>query len=215
MSKILEELAYIFEWLEYMKPGLSDCYHPGLSRQQIDKILKDLPFKLSEEVYDLYRWRNGFNFDTDVASTATFLFVEQLKNDVSLAFCSLQDSIYIYNAMRSESQNGEQDDGNEYWNDKWFPIAAFETKRMLYVVGDMEPSPVYLWDVDYFDRDYVRAYKSLTNMISVIAECCESDVYELAPYEYGDEGEVMIQVDKNKFDIEKAIYQKYTIESAL
>jgi hypothetical protein len=112
--------------------------------------------------------------------------------------------------MRSASQSGGQDDGNEYWHQKWFPIAAFEVKKILYLVGDMEPSPVYLWDVDYyFDRDYVRAYKSLTNMISVIAECCESDVYELIPYEYGEEGEVQIQVGKDKFDLEKAIYQKY------
>jgi hypothetical protein len=31
MSKLLEELAYIFEWLEYSVPELADRYNPGLS----------------------------------------------------------------------------------------------------------------------------------------------------------------------------------------
>ena len=59
MSKLLEELAYIFEWMEYTVPDLSEHYNPGLTREQIDKMVKDLPFKLSEEVYELYQWRNG------------------------------------------------------------------------------------------------------------------------------------------------------------
>jgi hypothetical protein len=59
MSKLLEELAYIFEWLEYSVPELADLYNPGLSREQIDLIVKDLPFKLGEEIYELYQWRNG------------------------------------------------------------------------------------------------------------------------------------------------------------
>jgi hypothetical protein len=103
MSKLIEDLAYIFEWLEYTKTGISDYYNQGLTRQQIDEIVKVLPFKLSEEVYELYQWRNGFDFNNG-SSQDKFLFPEQLRNDVPLPFCSLQDSIYIHNIKTSISQ---------------------------------------------------------------------------------------------------------------
>jgi hypothetical protein len=44
-------------------------------------------------------------------------------------------------------------------------------------------------------------------MIDVIAECCESDLYQLMPY--GEEDEMRIQIDEDKLDIEKEIYRKY------
>lgn len=99
------------------------------------------------------------------------MFPEQLGADVIYSFCSLQDSVYIYKTI------GEATNYNDvYWNQKWFPIAAYENKRMLYVVGDLDPSPVYIWEVGCLDHS-VRIYKNLISMISVIAECCEFNLY--------------------------------------
>ena len=36
-----------------------DVLQPGLSYEEIDSRVADLPFKLPEEVYQLYRWKNG------------------------------------------------------------------------------------------------------------------------------------------------------------
>lgn len=211
MSILIDELQYIFEWLEYTKPGIADCYNPGLTSQQIDRIIKDLPFKLSEEIYELYQWRNGFAFDNNLTSDI-FLFPEQLCNDVPITFCSLQDSVYIYNIMRPASQADTNPSSEyEYWNSKWFPIGEYEGKKILYVVGDLDPSPVHLWDVDCinYNNNLVRVYKNLTSMISVIAECCESHLYQVIQYEYGEEDEMVIRIDEQKLELEKAMYRKY------
>lgn len=208
MSKLIDELEYIFHWLLSLNPNFTDCYNPGLTRPKIDEIIKELPFNLSEEIYELYQWRNGFAFDYNLP-LETFFFPEQLCNDVPIAFCSLQDSIYIYNIMRPTSQTSI--DSNleyEYWNSKWFPIAAYETKRILYVVGDFNPSPVYVWDVGSL-RNQIRAYTNLTSMISVIAECCEKGLYKIVPDEYGEEDDMVIRIDEEKLELEKEIYQKY------
>ncbi|MEH2361837.1 hypothetical protein [Nostoc sp.] len=115
----------------------------------------------------------------------------------------MQDSVCIYKSI-GEATNYDDD----YWNRKWFPIAAFETKRMLYVVGDLDPSPVYLWDVGCLDNS-VRIYKNFINMISVIAECCELGLYQLIPDEYGEEDDMIIRIDEEKLELEKEIYRKY------
>ena len=210
LSELIDKFQYSFEWLEYTKPGMTDCYNPGLTCQKIGKTVKDLPFQLSEEIYELYQWRNGFAFDNNLTSNM-FLFPDRLGNDVPITFCSLQDSVYIYNIMRPVSEADTNPSSEyEYWNSKWFPIGEYEGKKILYVVGDLDPSPVHLWNVDYTNNNnLVRVYKNLTSMISVIAECCESELYQVIPCEYGEEDEMVIRIDERKLELERAIYRKY------
>jgi cell wall assembly regulator SMI1 len=217
MSKILEELAYIFEWLEYTVPDLADRYNPGLSIQQIDNIVKDLPFKLSEEVYGLYQWRNGeaeygyYNGEC----TVDFLFPDHhLPGNLSIPFWPLQDAVKNYHDLwQIEESNLTKPpfEGCHLWDRKWFPIASMENKSMLIVVGDLDPSPVYQIEYVFSDRP-LRVYKSLTSAISTIAECCDSELYKLIRDDDGDEKEEMffyIKLDQEKQEAEKAIYKKY------
>jgi hypothetical protein len=101
---------------------------------------------------------------------------------------------------------------DDYWHEKWFLIASMEGKRMLYVIGDMEVSPVCLWEVHCLNNP-VRVYKNLTSMISTIAECCESDLYQLIsdPWGYGDDDDMIIRIDEAKLNIERTIYEKYNL----
>jgi SMI1 / KNR4 family (SUKH-1) len=205
VSQLTDELEYIFDGLVSLDPDFVYCYNPGLSRQKIDEIIKDLPFKLSEEIYELYQWRNGFAFDYNLPYIETFFFPEQLYSGVPITFHSLQDA---FDSYKNIGKATNYDDA--YWNKKWFPIGQFETKRSLYVVGDLNPSPVYLWDVGCLD-DSVRVYKNLTSMISVIAECCELGLYQLIPDKYGEEDDMIIRIDEEKLELEKEIYRKYNL----
>jgi cell wall assembly regulator SMI1 len=210
VSKLSDELNRIFEWLEDVSPNTISCYNPGLSRQQIERSIGDLEFKLPEEWYELYQFRDGFNYASLFGSTERhpapeFLFPEQLYSSTPISFCSLEDAIDAYDS-KIIADNALGSD-YEYWNKKWFPIAAYETKRILYVVGDLEPSPVYLWDVD--SQNPLRIYKNLTSMMSVIAECCENDLYQVIQNRYGDEGDLVICIDEEQLDLEKSIYEKY------
>jgi cell wall assembly regulator SMI1 len=202
MSELTDELEYIFDWLVSLNPDYLDGYNSGLTRQKIDEIIKELPFNLSEEIYELYQWRNGCAYDYNLP-LREFLFPEQLCSDVPIAFDSLQDAVDSYKTI-GEATNYD----DVYWNQKWFPIGEYETKRRLYIVGDLNPSPVYLWDVGCRPKQ-VRVYKSLTSMISVIAECCELGLYQLIPDKYGEEDDMIIRIDEEKLELEKEIYRKY------
>jgi SMI1 / KNR4 family (SUKH-1) len=213
MSKLTDELEYIFDWLKSTNLEMAECYNPGLTRQQIDKIVKDLPFKLSEEFYELYQWRNGiadlgFNNNYPLVE---FLFPDQLFSSLPTSFCTLQDSISIYHDLWQLEQSTMMNkpyDNYRGWDQKWFPIASFENKRVLYIVGDLDPSPIYLIDYIFLDNP-LRVYKSLTSMISVIAECCKLGLYQLIPDEYGEEDDMIIRIDEEKLELEKSIYRKY------
>ena len=61
MSALVDALDRIVNWLQKHpseKYASVDVLQPGLSYEEIDRIA-DLPFKLPEEVYTLYQWRNG------------------------------------------------------------------------------------------------------------------------------------------------------------
>ena len=63
MSQLTEALERISIWIE--KHQLEEdgkivpVLAPGLTREQIDFKVKDMPFQLSEEIYQLYQWANG------------------------------------------------------------------------------------------------------------------------------------------------------------
>jgi hypothetical protein len=208
MSKLTENLNRIYDFLESINPNSEvyelDTFNYGLTDEQIRQAIKDLPFDLSEEVFELYRWRNGYD-DSVYNPARKFLFPEQLRQDISIEFLSLNDSIGLYNIL-SEDASGE------YWTAKWFPIGAFEFNRILYVVGDLNPSPVFLWDTDAHPHQ-VRMYKDLSSMISVIAECCELNLYIPLLEQFKRRGEneftLRIRIDESKLELEKAIFQKY------
>jgi hypothetical protein len=215
MSKLTDELEYILNWLKSTNLELVDSYNSGLLHPEIDTIVKNLPFKLSDEIYELYQWRNGVadlgfnNYHLPVE----FLFPEQLFNYSPIPFTTLQESVSNYHDLCQVSQDTmDVSSDYEFWNQKWFPFASFENKRILYIVGDLNPSPVYLWNLGCCDNP-VRVYRDLTNMISMIAECCELDLYRLIQNDDGDDenDEMIIRIDEEKLNLEQEIYQKYKL----
>ena len=63
MSELTEALKRISIWIEKHKleedGKIVPILAPGLTREQIDFKVKDMPFHLSEEIYQLYQWANG------------------------------------------------------------------------------------------------------------------------------------------------------------
>jgi hypothetical protein len=55
MSKLTDELEYILRWLEYITDldFENNWYKPGLTRQEVHLLVKDLPFKLSDNSWPL------------------------------------------------------------------------------------------------------------------------------------------------------------------
>ena len=59
MSALTESLEFIENWVRQNIPNHPAVMNQGLSREQIEEQIKDLPYKLPKEIYDLYQWRNG------------------------------------------------------------------------------------------------------------------------------------------------------------
>jgi cell wall assembly regulator SMI1 len=212
MSKISKDLEYILSWLKSTEVEFIDCFNPGLTCQEVDGFSRELPFKFSDEIYELYQWRNGiadlgFN---NYRPLVEFLFPDQLHNGFPTVFRDLKSSILNYHNLYQVSQELINSSSSyEFWNQKWFPFASFENKKILYVVGDINPSPVYLHVVGNLNNP-TRVYTSIASMVSVIAECCEQGLYQIIAND-GDEDDVVVRIDEDKLYIEKEIYQKYNL----
>jgi hypothetical protein len=142
---------------------------------------------------------------------ADFLFPDHhIHGILSIPFSPLQDSCSNYQnlwQLEQESMVNRPHDDFKLWGKTWFPLASMENKKMLCMIGDLDLSPVYQIEFAGFEKPLI-IYKNLTSMMSVIAGCCESDLYKIIPDE-SEETYFYIKLDEEKRNLEKAIYQKY------
>jgi cell wall assembly regulator SMI1 len=215
MEGLTSKLEYIHSWLQNINTDCSkddfELFTPGLSQQEIDSLTKDLPFQLPDEILELYQWRNGVseiyhrlsNLDFDL-----FFFPEQLQSGVPIEFLSLQQSLELHKIQCQESQLiSDPSFDFEYWNIHWLPIGAFEYKKIFYVDCQKSPSPICQWSDSSTGLE--RVYNNLTSFISVIKECCETEIYTIVPRKSGKREKMTIRVDNTKLNTERAIFQKY------
>ncbi|MBD2454183.1 HEAT repeat domain-containing protein [Nostoc sp. FACHB-87] len=158
----------ILAWQEIHRPEYAAQLQSGLTEQEIEEPLKNLPFQLPKEVYELYRWRNGSRFDVFFPTGS------------GLVFLPLETAIEQYNLNAYvHSTTAEYAGSDDDWNPYYFPI-FFEGIEMFFVIGhdkQQENSPV----IYYFGEDGSHDIfcSSLTTMMQVIAECYDIGAYYL------------------------------------
>jgi len=64
MSLLTETLNRIRAWIEKNHPENLVAIPPGLQLSQIQEMVEILPFKLPNEVYELYQWSCGIDEET-------------------------------------------------------------------------------------------------------------------------------------------------------
>ena len=72
MSALTEALERIRNHHLEHNPELVEALQPGLTREEIHELIKDLPFPFPEELYELYQWRNGMEDDYDYPFIHTY-----------------------------------------------------------------------------------------------------------------------------------------------
>lgn len=162
MSEITEALQRIELWLQNHMPERAAELRPGLTRNEINELVKDLPFTLPEEVYQLYQWHDG--------SVDRFIF-EQYD------FLSLGSAVAAYHEWLSEVFFHERKEG--YFFEKSFPICQLwsENGVLLSVVcEDSKNYPVRILDI--YCRDFSIRYSSLKDLILHTADWYESAQYD-------------------------------------
>lgn len=75
MTTITDKLEKILQVMAAKGTPIDAYLQPGLSRQEIDAQTAHLPFRLPEELYELYQWRNGSPTD---GTFSLFLFRDTL-----------------------------------------------------------------------------------------------------------------------------------------
>ncbi|MEO1761945.1 MAG: HEAT repeat domain-containing protein [Cyanobacteria bacterium J06629_18] len=165
MSKLRDSLEKILVWQERNRPEYATTFQPGLTEEEIEEKVKDIPFKLPKEVYELYQWRNGSTFDYFLPGSG-FIF---LPLERAIEEYELNADTY--------STDDEYDEPEDYWNPYYFPI-FFEGIENFFVIGSDEQqkeSPVIYYFIEDGSHDIFCS--SLTKMIQVIAECYETGAY--------------------------------------
>ncbi|BAY12923.1 SMI1/KNR4 family protein [Calothrix sp. NIES-2098] len=158
MSALTESLQRILKWLKLNYPKVSSFHYAGLTNEQIEELTKDLPFRLTKEVYELYQWSNG-----TLHGDGFFPF---------LVFYSLQESLdFYYCTVKYET------DDNLLMSPRNSLIIFSWYKSFFYIVCDnqeKESSPIWLV---HMGAEPVICYTSLTNLMLMIAECYETGAY--------------------------------------
>lgn len=165
MSKLRDSLEKILVWQQRNRPEYAATFQPGLTEEEIEEKVKDIPFKLPKEVYELYQWRNGSTFDYFLPGSG-FLF---LPLERAIEEYELNADTY--------STDDEYDEPGDYWNPYYFPI-FFEGIENFFVIGSDEQqkeSPVIYYFIEDGSHDVFCS--SLTKMLQVIAECYETGAY--------------------------------------
>ncbi len=149
MSDLTNALDRILDWFQNNKPSTIDSLQPGLTTEEIESKVKDLPFRLTQEVYELYQWRNGMIDD----GSCFFRYYR---------FLPLEETNLCEEAWGLSLPFG------------WFPLFEFEGEFFA-AVGAEENTENSLILHTYEGIDII--YRSLTNMMLYIAECYETGVY--------------------------------------
>ena len=92
MSLLTDALEIILNWLQQNKPSYASSLQPGLVYEEIEQKVKNLPFRLPREVYELYQWRNGVCISKGEK-------IAQFFHGYTYTFLSLENAIDEYNQL--------------------------------------------------------------------------------------------------------------------
>lgn len=159
MSKLTQGLERIQAWLIQKMPDRALQLEPGLSREEIDAKVKHLPFKLPEEVYELYQWHDG-------SSGYDFLFE-------NYEFMCLQEAVAIYEELLSDMfDNGRQEALFVEYSLPLFQLWYNNGVCYTVVPSEQEDSIICMYDSEC--QEYSLRYQNLTNLILHLADWYEA-----------------------------------------
>ncbi|MBW4606075.1 MAG: hypothetical protein KME22_02355 [Hassallia sp. WJT32-NPBG1] len=170
MSELTGILQRISIWVQQYQPEKDGkkipLLAPGLTHEEIESKVKDLPFRLSVELYELYQWHNGGYtcFLTAEDQKIVNNFSEEIKAfspRETVHFFSLEQALSY--AVSRESKGGKY----------IFPIFAWEngSECALLDLEQREISPI----VDNSTpSEKFMSFPSITNMMLYYTRLLES-----------------------------------------
>lgn len=153
MFTLSEALEFISSWVPPKSPNGQVLYpilDDGLSYEEIQQQVKDLPFELPSEVYELYQWSNG-----GFLGNLPYPNLDSYKGDYE----KIHDFIPLEKAVTIAKD----------WGNNSFPLFA-KDKYMCFTVGakkQQKTAPIFCNDSQTPDKP---RFDSLTTMMIKLVE---------------------------------------------
>ena len=155
------DLDVILSYLKELTRPVIERLEEGLSHEEIDRYLSKVSLTGTQDLYELFSWRNG----TKVQKGDR---LDDLHFFPGFYFMAFEDAISQYALIKSDVR----------WKLGWFPIFSNDGGD-FYVVdlanGSANESPVIGFMVN--DSEHRIEYQSLTTMVATIRECFEKEVF--------------------------------------
>ncbi len=167
MSEFTEALNYLIRVLKKKIGDTTFSYlQPGLTYDEIEKLVKNLPIKFPPEFYELYQWKNGYKRKPEALSRK---FLEYFPLEIAVEKYLAKQKHYNPSWMLE----------NDSFSPNWFQLYPEDMELALetgYLVMDKFYNRASLIYIDIKDGDIRREYASLTSMMMTEAECYERGI---------------------------------------
>ncbi|KJH73599.1 SMI1/KNR4 family protein [Aliterella atlantica] len=168
MTVLTETLDRLEYWLWQNHPGVAELLKPGLTSEEIDNQVQDLPVQLTQEIKELYQWTNG----CDLFFTPFY--------DETLCAMPLENAIqYSYHQPYVASECELIVEKLEVPTFVMFP--DFDDWIHFAICDGNESSPILVVTDDGYSR---LAYSSITSMALTTLECYEQEIIHVN-YDWG------------------------------
>ena len=188
-SELTDALNRILRWTEQHKPKYVEYLYPGLSKDEIDGLVQDLPIQFSPELYELYQWRNGV---LDVAQEGDDEWKDTAWLFHSWTFRPLQE---VVAGLRQKSLGNQTHQTvkitdisliNPYFK-RFYYLSIFyhilwHDDGFVLINNTLNFCPVIFERFEEGELTVLEKYTSLTSMMLTIAECYETGVYFIGDY---------------------------------
>ncbi|MEC4811699.1 MAG: HEAT repeat domain-containing protein, partial [Scytonema sp. PMC 1069.18] len=181
-SELTNALNQILKWIKKNKPWYVKYLQPGLSRGEIENLVRDLQIQLPSEVYELYQWRNGAS-EGDLGQETAWLFQ-------NWTFKPLQEVVAQYKKSLSNQPNRDlsRNQCNSYFSNferlEIFYNPWQSQTGLILINTILDFCPVILEYFDEGDLSILQKYTSITTMMQTMAECYETGAYYIDPKVY-------------------------------
>jgi hypothetical protein len=159
MTDLTNALNRILAWLEKHSPRSASGLQSGLSSEEIEKRLNILPFCLSQEVRELYLWRNGGMY------VSVFGYLWLMNLDGACEMSEFINDEYVVELREKEKEP-------QYL----FPIFDFDGEYFAMQGSESITAASPIFHLGKF-HEVSFAFINLTGMMLALAECYETGVY--------------------------------------
>lgn len=160
MNRISDGLASIEAGLRQLnRERLLGLLQPGLGASCVERRFAETSFAGSNDLVELYLWRNGVPAQTDAPLGKLWMFP-------GFYFPSLEESFANYLTFKKDPR----------WGDRWFPVFA-DGGGDFYAV---ESSSEGRWPVRHFriaEHEHPVEYESLEKMVCTIAAAYDQGIF--------------------------------------